>query len=346
MAVVHDCSGSMCSSEDSTTVRMPRHAVWQAPVVHSFQVVTTVFRPHCCPQIYLHGACVTSWKQASGDEVLFVRPDAVFDKSKPISGGIPHCFPQRMQGAISGEAAKNFCEDSACTSHASVVMVRYCTHLLPVQFGPGAIQQHGFARNSDWAIASTSADPNPDEKDPSVELVLTENDYTLKMWPFKFKAVYNVTLHGELLQTDLKIHNTDDKPFEFTAGLHTYIEVLGIELAKVKGLKGLKFLDKSKDPSKPEERIDEADAITFDSYMDRVYLNSPDHVELDVGTGAAVAIDSTGWEDSVVWNPWTTMEACYKNFVCVENVQFGKPATVKPGETWSATANFNVQDSK
>ena len=46
------------------------------------------------PQMYLFGACVTSWKQPSGDEVLYVRPDAVFDKSKPISGGIPHCFPQ------------------------------------------------------------------------------------------------------------------------------------------------------------------------------------------------------------------------------------------------------------
>lgn len=46
------------------------------------------------PQMYLFGACVTSWKQPSGDEVLYVRPDAVFDKSKPISGGVPHCFPQ------------------------------------------------------------------------------------------------------------------------------------------------------------------------------------------------------------------------------------------------------------
>lgn len=45
-------------------------------------------------QMYLFGACVTSWKQPSGDEVLYVRPDAVFDKSKPISGGVPHCFPQ------------------------------------------------------------------------------------------------------------------------------------------------------------------------------------------------------------------------------------------------------------
>jgi hypothetical protein len=39
------------------------------------------------------------------------------------------------------------------------------------QFGPGAIQQHGFARNLEWGVASTSADYNPDDKDPEVELV-------------------------------------------------------------------------------------------------------------------------------------------------------------------------------
>eukprot|EP00878_Enallax_costatus_P042178 GHUV01049289.1.p1 GENE.GHUV01049289.1~~GHUV01049289.1.p1 ORF type:complete len:121 (-),score=52.41 GHUV01049289.1:198-560(-) len=64
-------------------------------------------------QVYLFGGAICSWKQATGDEVLFVRPDAVFDKSKPISGGLPHCFPQ---------------------------------------FGPGAMQQHGFARNLDWEV--------------------------------------------------------------------------------------------------------------------------------------------------------------------------------------------------
>ena len=78
---------------------------------------------HACgasADVYLFGGTVISWKQANGSEVLYVRPDAKFDKSKPISGGIPHCFPQ---------------------------------------FGPGAIQQHGFARNIDWTIGSTSADP-------------------------------------------------------------------------------------------------------------------------------------------------------------------------------------------
>ncbi len=119
-----------------------------------------------CAQIYLYGACVTSWKQAAGDEVLYVRPDAVFDKSKPISGGIPHCFPQvgGMRGGGRGSS-------------------RLLTYETPsLQFGPSdKMQQHGFARNLDWSIASTSADPNPDEKDPSVELVLSESDYTLKM---------------------------------------------------------------------------------------------------------------------------------------------------------------------
>lgn len=68
----------------------------------------------------------------------------------------------------------------------------------------GKIQQHGFARNLDWSVASTSADLQPDERDPEVELVLTENDYTLNMWPHKFKVVYTITLHGEQLKTDFR----------------------------------------------------------------------------------------------------------------------------------------------
>ena len=56
--------------------------------------------------------------------------------------------------------------------------------------------------------------------------------------------MYAVTLHGELLRTDLRIINTGDKPFEFTAALHTYIEVLDIKKASVKGLRDLEYLDK------------------------------------------------------------------------------------------------------
>jgi glucose-6-phosphate 1-epimerase len=56
-------------------------------------------------EIYLYGGVVTSY-QADGTEFIAIRPDAKMDGSKPISGGLSHCWPQ---------------------------------------FGPGAIQQHGFA---------------------------------------------------------------------------------------------------------------------------------------------------------------------------------------------------------
>jgi glucose-6-phosphate 1-epimerase len=263
---------------------------------------------HACgstADVYLFGAVVGSWTQPTGDEVLYVRPDAVFDKSKPISGGVPHCFPQ---------------------------------------FGPSdKMQQHGFARNLDWTIASTSADFQPDEKDPEVELVLTENDYTMAMFPYKFKVAYTITLHGELLKTDFRVINTDDKPFDFTAALHTYFEVAGVDKAKVMGLKGLKYLDKSLDAKNPSEKTEDRDAVTFGTALvDSVYLDSGNHVELDVGTGAAVSIDSTGWTDTVVWNPHLTMKACYESFVCVENAKSSAPVVLQPGESWRATTSFGV----
>ena len=39
-----------------------------------------------------------------------------------------------------------------------------------------------------------------------------------------------MTLHGEQLRTDLRILNTGDQPFDFTAALHSYFEVLDIEV--------------------------------------------------------------------------------------------------------------------
>jgi glucose-6-phosphate 1-epimerase len=46
--------------------------------------------------------------------------------------------------------------------------------------------------------------------------------------------VYTITLHGEQLRTDFRVVNTGDAPFEFTAALHTYFEVLGVDKARVR----------------------------------------------------------------------------------------------------------------
>jgi glucose-6-phosphate 1-epimerase len=65
---------------------------------------------------------------------------------------------------------------------------------------------------------------------------------------------------------------------------------------------------------------------------------------LDVGTGAAISIDSKNWSDTVVWSPWTAMPDCYKEFVCVENAQFSEPIVLKPGESWRAETEMKIVD--
>ena len=43
--------------------------------------------------VYLYGGVVTSYV-VGGQEYIAVRPDAKMDGSKPISGGLSHCWPQ------------------------------------------------------------------------------------------------------------------------------------------------------------------------------------------------------------------------------------------------------------
>lgn len=62
--------------------------------------------------------------------------------------------------------------------------------------------------------------------------------------PYPFKLVYTVTLQENRLLTQYVVNNTGTEPFDFTAALHTYIEVDGIAKAKVRGLQGLEYLDK------------------------------------------------------------------------------------------------------
>nr|KJB43277.1 hypothetical protein B456_007G202000 [Gossypium raimondii] len=202
-------------------------------------------------EIYLFGGCITSWKVPSGRDLLFVRPDAVFDKKKPISGGIPHCFPQ---------------------------------------FGPGLMQQ--------------------------------------------------VVLNTKSLSTELKVTNTDNKPFTFSTALHSYFRA-SITGVSVKGLKGCKTLNKDPDPKNPIEGREERDAITFPGFVDCIYLDASNEVHLDNGLGDVISIRNTNWSDAVLWNPHLQMEACYKDFVCVENAKIGT-IQLEPEQSWIAKQHLSI----
>lgn len=218
-------------------------------------------------------------------------------RKKPISGGVPHCFPQ---------------------------------------FGPGAIQQHGFARNLDWSVVdSDNADGNP-----VVTLLLKDGPYSRSMWDFGFQALYKVILNSKSISTELIITNTDNKPFSFNSALHTYFSA-SVTGASVKGLKGCKTLDKELDPANPVEGKEERDAVNFPGFVDRVYLDAPSELQLDNGLGNVITIKNTNWSDAVLWNPHLQMEACYKDFVCVENAQIGN-VQLEPQQSWTAKQHLSV----
>ena len=50
---------------------------------------------------------------------------------------------------------------------------------------------------------------------------------------------------------------------------------------------------------------------------------------------------SKTWTEAVVWTPWTDMEACYKEFACVESAAV-TPVVVAPGASWTATTTLSA----
>ncbi|CAM9249151.1 unnamed protein product [Chrysoparadoxa australica] len=247
---------------------------------------------NCIATIYALGACVTSFKVGDHD-YLAIRPDAKLDGSKPISGGLPFCFPQ---------------------------------------FGPGEIQQHGFARNLEWEVASTGGD--------SVTLTLVDTPETRAMWDHAFKAEYTVALLGGKLATTFKVTNTGASDFTFQAALHSYFSCADIDNISIQGnFEGASFLDKTLDP--PAMSSASGNEISISGPVDSVYYGVSGDVNLVEGDKKLTISNKQGWEDTVVWSPYGDTGMGYKNFVCVESgKRVANAVTLAAGQEWVAKMNL------
>eukprot|EP00977_Amphora_coffeiformis_P021314 scaffold9178_cov176-Amphora_coffeaeformis.AAC.10 len=244
-------------------------------------------------EIYLYGGVVTSYVDGDGTEFIAVRPDAKLDGSKPISGGLSHCWPQ---------------------------------------FGPGEIQQHGFARNVNWSVTSQS--------DTSVTLQMEPSDYTKAMWDKAFLVTFKVDLEKDQLKTVMTVDNKGEEAFDFQAALHSYFTVSSLDKLEITGsFAGKEFLNKLAGDG-GEMQTEEREAITISEEYDRVYKGVNDPVLKDAGTGKALAVlNQVGWEDTVLWNPYGNEGMGYNNFVCVESVKFD-PVSLNGGASWEAVMSL------
>ncbi|KAK9916170.1 hypothetical protein WJX75_009639 [Coccomyxa subellipsoidea] len=256
-------------------------------------------------EVFVHGAHVTSWKTTTGEEVLFVSKQAVYKPPKAIRGGIPVCFPQ-----FGG-------------------------------FGP--LSQHGFARNSEFAVTDSAPE--------SVTLSLTPNEEQLKLFPHPFALTVQVQVGNDILEQTLTATNTGSEAFELTAALHTYFGISSIDKARVDGLQGVDYLGSLAD----KRRLTENGAyVRFSGEVDRIYLATPSRLEVvDEARGRAVVVEKEGFPDAVVWNPWVEKAAGmgdfgddeYKEMVCLEPAVAGSgPVTLQPGASWSAKQKLSLRE--
>lgn len=105
-----------------------------------------------------------------------------------------------------------------------------------------------------------------------------------------------------------------------------------------------KYLDKVVSVSDPPEKEEDEAALLISGPVDRIYKDAGEYAELHVGTGAAVALSSHGWRDTVVWNPWLSVPASYRHFVCVESAVAVVPIRLDPGSGWRARLDIFVKD--
>lgn len=84
--------------------------------------------------------------------------------------------------------------------------------------------QHGFARDREFKLLN--------ETEKSLEFILTWDDESLKIYPFKFNLVVKYTISENKLSVDIKIINVDTQDIYFNVGGHP-----GFRLPMEEGLK-------------------------------------------------------------------------------------------------------------
>ena len=203
------------------------------------------------------------------------------------------------------------------------------------QFGGlGDLPKHGFARTREWSVAAQRC--GDDYALATLELVDDEN--TRALWPHAFRAEITVMLEVDRIDVEFCVENTGPAPFEFTGALHSYLRVTQVEDVALEGLHGHDYLDAARDNRVVRETGTE---IIVEGEVDRVYYDVRRPQLLNAGN-LSLGIQSQGFPDVVVWNPWVDLCAGLKDMppdgwrhmLCVEAAAVRKPVIVPAGEEW------------
>ena len=286
-----------------TPIALTRH--------HGLEALELVAPDGARAVLLLHGAHLTSWIPAGGEEQLYLSPKSAFATGQAIRGGVPLIFPQFS--------------------------------------ARGPLMRHGFARTKPWqrllaeqgeddalAVLQLTDDaatrmvwPHAFSAELSVRVSGQGLDIELAVentgdTAFDFTAALHPYLRtGALDATSLR----------GLAGLHYWDQVKnGEQLQRsdlvLPGSPGCEDLDRIYYQVKnPLQLIDES---------------GPQRRVLD--------LQQQGFEDTVVWNPGAAKCAQladmpaegYQHFLCVEAAAIERPVALQPGEVWSGLQSLRL----
>ncbi|MBF7072600.1 D-hexose-6-phosphate mutarotase [Glaciecola sp. MH2013] len=265
----------------------------------------------CSGTISLFGGHILSFKPKHDQrERLWLSDTAITDKSKPIRGGIPICWP-------------------------------WFANIFPsVQTPNEQLPAHGFVRTQDWLLVDAT------ENDSSTRLVLQPKKLGLYAFSASLRVCLEVTFGAELT---VKLITTYDKnedvqakvasaqaPLAITMALHSYLAVSDINKCELVGVEA-DYIDKLANDSittTPSPYI-------FDQEVDRIHMSTqsaPLHT-VSVNDAKTTTLKQQGHDALVVWNPWIDKSSGmadmqhdgYKSMLCVEAAVVN-PITLNYGE--------------
>lgn len=204
----------------------------------------------------------------------------------------------------------------------------------------GPLPQHGFVRRTPWQVHEV--------RDSSAAFRITDDGETRALWPHAFAATLAVRVTERSLRIELTVTNTDASPISFTCALHTYLRVGDLARARITGLGGRRFLDKTAGGA---ESVQREEALAIAAEVDRIYLDPPSSVTLhDDAEARRIQVQSSGFANVVVWNPgrervteFSGLSADdYLRFVCIEPATAVDPIVLPPTETWTGSQELIV----
>ena len=244
--------------------------------------------------VSLFGGHILSYKPKSDNrERLWLSPLAFKNAVKPIRGGIPVCWP--WFGQLHGKQDES----------------------LPA---------HGYVRNQAWSIK--------DSRETEDGTLVVLSPLTTQGDGFDGKANLTLSIHlGKKLAVTLTTENNHDKPFTFSAALHSYFKVEDIDKVRLSGIDG-QYRDKVRNM----QTFTTPHPYRIEEETDRVHLCTTEQVLISEGMNQTL-VDSQGHDSLVVWNPWQELSENmadmtndgYRQMICVETA-VTQGVTLQPGE--------------